>query len=129
MNCLLDTCALIWLVNGAPELGSEARRACSDAGARIYVSAATAWEMALKNARGKLTLPGPIQNWWNQALARHGLLELPITAEIAIASTALPGLHNDPADRLLIVTAQQHQLTLLTPDLTIAKYPNLTTLW
>jgi len=129
MNCLLDTCALIWLVNDAPELSLEARGACANANALLYVSAATAWEMALKHAGAKLSLPGPVFDWWKRALARHVLLELPVTADIAIASTALPPLHADPADRLLIATAQQHQLTLLTPDLTIAKYPNLTTLW
>src|SRR5437762_13701687 len=129
MNCLLDTRALIWLVNGAPELSAVARRACSDPNARIYVSAASAWEIALKHARGKLALAGSVSNWWPQALARHGLVELPITGEIAIASTALPGVHADPADRLLIATAQQCQLTLLTPDLMIAKYLNLTVLW
>ena len=129
MNYLLDTCTLIWLVNGAQEFGPEARLACEDATARLHVSAASAWEMALKQARGKLVLQRPISEWWKQAMAGHGLTELPVTAEIAIASTALPPIHTDPADRLLIATAQRHQLALVTPDRAIAKYPDLKTLW
>ena len=129
MNYLLDTCALIWLACGARELSPAAREACGDASSRIHVSAASAWEIALKAARRKLSLHYPASEWWKRALTVHALIELPITAELAIASTALPLLHADPIDRLLVATAQQHHFVLLTPDHLLAKYPNLSTRW
>jgi len=85
--------------------------------------------MALKLARRKLALRKPLTQWWAEALSRYSLEELPITAAIAIRSVGLDPIHNDPADRLLIATAQEHGLTLLTPDLTVAKYPNLKVVW
>ena len=128
MIYLLDTCTLIWLVNDSQELSLEARRACKDA-KRLHVSAVSAWEMALKHARGKLALQGPIATWWKLVVDGHGLIDLPVTAEIALGSTSLPPIHTDPADRLLIATAQRHQLVLITPDRTITKYPDLKTVW
>lgn len=55
--------------------------------------------------------------------------ELPLTGVIAARATLLPPIHKDPFDRLLIATAIEHQLTLLTPDQTIRQYPGLKTLW
>jgi PIN domain nuclease of toxin-antitoxin system len=129
MNCLLDTCALIWLVQGGQELGPDALNACAEPGGGLHVSAASAWELALKQARGKLTLPRPIADWWKEVLQRHALSELPVSAQIAIASVSLPAIHSDPADRLLIATAQHYHLTLLTPDKTIARYPDVHLAW
>jgi PIN domain nuclease of toxin-antitoxin system len=57
------------------------------------------------------------------------LKELPVTSAIALRCAALPLLHRDPADRFLIATAQEHNLTLVTPNPAIRKYPNLNTLW
>ncbi len=111
MNYLLDTCALIWLVNNAVELGPRARQACLAPSSGIMVSVASAWEIALKQARGKLALSQPVAQWWNHALQRYSLTEVPISASIAMASVALPPIHADPADRLLAATALEHQLT------------------
>ena len=129
MKYLLDSCTLIWLVNGDPQLSAEARKACGDSSARIFVSAASAWEIALKHARGKLGLQLPVSEWWPKALERHGLIELPITGQIASVSAALPRLHNDPFDPVLIATAQEHRLTILTPDPAIRAYPGVTVAW
>jgi PIN domain nuclease of toxin-antitoxin system len=129
VNYLLDTCTLIWLINGGLDLSPGARQACSDPAAMLYVSAASAWEIAIKQGRGKLVLQHPIADWWKKALERHRLKELPISGATAISSVALPPIHSDPADRLLIATAQQHRLNFLTPDTTIAKYPDLIVTW
>ncbi len=59
----------------------------------------------------------------------HGLRELPVSGVIAARATLLPAIHRDPFDRLLIATAQEHRLKIVTPDATIAKYPGLDTLW
>jgi PIN domain nuclease of toxin-antitoxin system len=129
VNCLLDTCALLWLVNGAPELSPAARAVCGQAGANVFVSAISAWELALKLARRKLRFPKALPDWWAKAISRHRLAELPVSASIAIRSVGLEPLHADPADRVLIATAQEHGLNLLTPDPVIAKYSNLKVLW
>jgi PIN domain nuclease of toxin-antitoxin system len=67
--------------------------------------------------------------WWREAITRHGLIEIPLSAQIAIDSVALARIHNDPADRMIIATARQQNLTILTPDREFAKYPNVSVLW
>jgi PIN domain nuclease of toxin-antitoxin system len=129
MNYLLDSCTLLWLVNGAQQFSTEARRACSEPGASLHISAASAWEIAVKHERGKLVLQLPMSEWWQKALDHHGLLELPVTASIAIASAALPRVNNDPFDRAIVATAREHRLSILTPDLIIKKYPEVKTVW
>src|SRR5271157_208739 len=107
VNYLLDTCALLWLVNGGQDLNPAARRACAEPAARMHVSAASAWEISLKEKRGKLALGCAIADWWSKAVRRYALAELPVSAQIAIASVSLPAIHSDPADRLRIATARQ----------------------
>jgi PIN domain nuclease of toxin-antitoxin system len=128
MNVLLDTCALIWLVNGDAALSHRATAAMQTAWF-AYVSPVTAWEMGLKLAKGKLALNEPLETWFPRAKEQHNLEELPLDSEAAIRACGLPRLHADPADRLLIATAIQHGLTLLTPDPLIQQYPGLQTLW
>ena len=129
MSYLLDTCALIWLTNGGKDLSPKARQICGDINYRLHVSAASAWEVALKQVRGKLALESPAANWWKGAISLHRLVELGITGEIAIVSTSLPPIHADPADRLLVATALHYRLAIITPDAAIAKYPGLKTIW
>lgn len=126
---LLDTCVLLWLTSTPEKLSPAARAAVEAAGDFACVSAITAWEIAWKKAAGNLSLSLPPNEWFARALSQHRLKELPITAAIAIRSATLPLLHRDPADRFLIATAQEHHLTLLTPDPAIRKYPRLKTLW
>jgi PIN domain nuclease of toxin-antitoxin system len=126
---LLDTCVLLWLSSEPDKLSDKAQAAIRGSGEYAYVSAITAWEIAWKNALGNLTLPTPPVEWFALAVKQHHLQELPITSAIAIRSAALPSLHRDPADRFLVATAQQHKLTLVTPDPTIHQYPDLKTAW
>jgi PIN domain nuclease of toxin-antitoxin system len=128
MNALLDTCALIWLVNGDSALGADARKAIRTAW-MVSVSSVTAWELGLKLAKGKLEIEEPLDSWWRGAIAQHNLTDLPLDSQSAIRATHLPPLHGDPADRLLIATALEHDLTVLTPDPLIRKYPGLRTIW
>lgn len=93
------------------------------------MSAISAWEVAWKHRCRKLKLKLAPETWWPRALAQHALKELPISAAIALRSASLPSLHRDPADRFLIATAQEHNMTLLTPDPAIQQYPQLKTLW
>jgi PIN domain nuclease of toxin-antitoxin system len=124
VQLLLDTHAFLWWLNADSKLGLEARAAIADAGNDVYVSAATAWEIAVKRAGGSLDAPGDIVDW----ITRNDFIDLPITVEHAIASAELPPHHHDPFDRLLVAQARLEDLTLVAHDREIEKYevPQLT---
>jgi PIN domain nuclease of toxin-antitoxin system len=124
---LLDTCVLLWLASAPSALPPSAVERIRSG--TLFVSAISAFEVGQKAAARKLSLSRPVDEWFEAMIERHGLVELPISGAIAGRATLLPAIHRDPFDRLLIATAQHHHLTLLTPDPTIAKYPNLSTAW
>jgi PIN domain nuclease of toxin-antitoxin system len=125
---LLDTCTLLWLVRG-DELPDGVRRRIGDLREAVYVSAISAWEIGTKSSRGALELPLPIERWWPLVLDAHALAEVPVDGAIASLSTRLPPLHRDPADRILLATAQHLRATLFTPDPAIRRYPEVETYW
>jgi len=112
---ILDTCGLIWLVNGGGELSRKTLKLIQDADV-VYVSAATALEIGCKAALGKLELPLNAIDWYNNALDTHDLVEIPIDGKIAIHSAVLPLIHKDPADRVIIATAKLKNLPVVTHD-------------
>jgi len=128
MRILLDTCALIWLVNGGSELSLTAKATIQQA-ETVWVSAVSAWEMGIKHARGKLVLDGGLESWIERALRQHHLREMPLDIRSALRASRLPAIHADSADRLLIASALEHGLTLLTPDPAISRYPGISLLW
>ena len=116
MNLLLDTHVLIWWDEGR-RLAAEARRAIANADS-VYVSAASAWEVAIKTGLGRLR---PIRTV-EQAVDESGFLELPVTFRHAERVGKLPPHHRDPFDRLLIAQADVEELTLVTRDAVFARY-------
>ena len=109
---LVDTHALIWLRTGDARLGIAARRALDDAlgGEELAVSAMTFWEVAMLRSKGRLDFPEDV-GLWRRELLRQGLAEVPVDGEIGVRANALPGFHADPADRIIVATAQAgHQL-------------------
>ena len=126
---LLDTCVLLWLAADTSAISTRATELIRNTPEGMFVSAISAYEVGQKAAAGKLSLPRPVDAWFAAMLQWHGLLEIPITGAIAARATLLPAIHHDPFDRLLISTAQDRRLKLVTPDLTIAKYPNVETIW
>ena len=115
---LLDTCTLIdWAVD-PNRLHEEARLSIGRGRSLVYVSAASAWEIAIKRRVGKLTAPDDI-DW---LLRQNRFKELPVTIAHGEATAALPMHHKDPFDRLLIAQAQYEQLTLVTRDRQILEY-------
>lgn len=126
MNVLLDTCALLALARGdLPKRTATALRRAHEAS----VGAVSAWEIAIKAEAGKLQLPMPPFEWFSELTDRYTLREIPLDARIACAAAALPPVHRDPFDRILVALAQSHSLTILTSDEQIAKYPGVKTLW
>lgn len=125
---LLDTCTLLWLARGEG-LSAQAADLIANPENGIFVSSISAMEIGTKIARGKLALPRPLAEWWATVIEQHGIGEVPVEADIAIAATQLPPIHGDPCDRLLIATARHLGATLLTPDVNIRAYPGLQTAW
>jgi PIN domain nuclease of toxin-antitoxin system len=119
MNLLLDTHAFLWAIDNSPQLSESARTAIIDGNNVVFVSAATAWEIAVKKAIGKLTIP---QGSYLDELRVHRFTPLDITTEHALAVEMLPHHHRDPFDRLLIAQAQMERLTLITRDPRIKQY-------
>ena len=126
---LLDTCVLLWLVSDLEQLSEKAITTISKNKESIYVSAISAFEIAIKVEKKKLKLPKKAQEWFDLALRLHGIKELSITSDILIKSVQLQQHHADPADRIIIATASQHRLTLITPDEHIKKYHGVDVVW
>ena len=129
MNCLLDTCTLLWLANDPTILPADVRDLLRRGEMLVRCSAISALELGIKIAGKKLRLPLPVSRWFPAFCRRNNLHILPVDHRVAAASIELPDIHRDPFDRILIATAIEHRLTLLTPDETIRSYPNLKTLW
>ena len=117
MRLLLDTHTFIWWLSDAPQLSGNARQAIIDAEA-VYVSAASAWEIAIKLAIGKLHFPTSV----GDEVGREGFLPLAITFAHAERAGILPPHHADPFDRLLIAQAQLEDLVLISADAHMAAY-------
>ena len=118
MKLLLDAHALLWWLSGDSRLGRRARAAIVDPSNFVFVSAATAWEIAVKRALGKLGAPGDIDDW----LVQNNFRPLPIQIAEAVAAAELPLHHRDPFDRLLVAQAQMGGMTIVTGDENISKY-------
>ena len=116
MNVLLDTPVLIWWDEGR-RIAAEARQAIEEADA-VYVSAASAWEVAIKTALGRLSSTRTVE----EAASDSGFLELPVTFRHAERVTGLPPHHRDPFDRMLVAQAAAEELTLVTRDPVFARY-------
>lgn len=119
---LLDTHALVWLVNGDAQLSRRAQRRIA-AASPVWVSAITPWEIGMLVARGRLTLGKDALEWVEEVLALPGIRLAPLAPSIAVASTRLPGeLHGDPADRLIAATARHLSVALVTADEKLLAY-------
>ena len=119
MNLLLDTHVFLWAVDNNPNLSPVAREAIVDGHNIVYVSAATAWEISIKRAIGKLKIP---ESDYLEELKLHRFMPLSITTEHALAVENLPSHHKDPFDRMLIAQAQKENLALVTRDPRIKAY-------
>ena len=126
---LLDTHAWLWLMTGAADRFSQATLDFVDAAARagaVFVPAIAVWEVAMQDAKGRITLDAPCDIWVERALSAPGVKLIPLSPRIAVDSTRLPGsFHGDPADRMIVATARATQATLLTCDGKILEYAKL----
>ena len=110
------------------QLSSHAREIIADGRNEIYLSAASAWEIAIKAAKGRLTLPEKPAAYVSSRISQHRFLSLPIQMSHALHVYNLPLHHADPFDRLLIAQSQLETLPLVTKDENIQRY-DLETIW
>jgi len=115
---LLDAHALVWWLVNDPKLSPVARGAIADATNDVIVSAATAWELAIKRAAGKIDLPDDLAI----AVDEAGFSGLPVTIQDAEVAASLPMLHRDPFDRMLVAHARRIDATIVTRDAQLEPY-------
>lgn len=123
MKLLLDTCTFLWLAAADPQLTSAARSACRNPENIVYLSALSAWEIAIKHRIGRLPLPELPHRYVVSRRDWLGLEPLPFDEASAAHDALLPPLHSDPFDRGLVSQAILNGLTIVTPDDAIAAYP------
>jgi PIN domain nuclease of toxin-antitoxin system len=119
-DLLLDTCAVLWLAQGA-EITPASRAAVNERG--VNVSPISAWEIANLVRKGRIAATLPIASWFHQAIGKMAAQLPPLSVEILTGSCNLPGRPpNDPADRIIIATARQTDMTVVTRDRLILEY-------
>ena len=128
MRLLLDTVTFLWFVQGSSQLSATAKAALVEPSNEAFVSAVSAWEIAVKNALGRLPLPERPAKWVPAQREAHAFDSLPLDELAALSLGKLPHIHRDPFDRMLVAQSLAHGLTLVTPDETLHQYP-APTLW
>ena len=124
MDLLLDTHVFMWWQMGDRRLGGLARETIESA-ARVFVSAVSVWEIAIKRRAGKLVFEvSPVP-----AISGNGFVELPISGGDAERAGSLDWAHSDPFDRLLVAQAERTSGVLVTADREIAAYRGIAQLW
>ena len=116
MKYLLDIHALLWWLSDHEQLSSNARETIADPENDIYVSAASAWEIATKFARGRLPGASVIPPDFAGVIEQEQFLELPINSAHMVRSAMLPGDHRDPFDRILAAQSILENMALISVD-------------
>jgi PIN domain nuclease of toxin-antitoxin system len=122
MKILLDTHLLVWAAWTPRRISSAARLLIGSIDNELIFSAASLWELAIKQALGKDDFEVDARVL-QRSLLDNGYSEMPVTGAHAVAIRALPPIHKDPFDRLLIAQATVEGITLLTADPIMARYP------
>jgi PIN domain nuclease of toxin-antitoxin system len=122
VRLLLDTHALIWWFAGDPALSNDAQAAISDPANEVFVSAASAWEIATKFRIGRLPDAAVLAADLRAMIRSQGFLELPITLQHGQAAGSLPGPHRDPFDRMLISQARLSDFALVSNEAVFDRY-------
>ncbi|MCL4768577.1 MAG: type II toxin-antitoxin system VapC family toxin [Hyphomicrobiaceae bacterium] len=128
MRVLLDTHALLWWWAGNPRFSHAARDLLSDPEVEVYVSAATAWEIATKVRIGKLPEARKLIGHFEEAIAEHDFLHLPVSLKHGLHAGLLQGNHRDPFDRIIATQALIDDLQVVTADAAI-KTLGARTMW
>ena len=120
---LLDSHVLLWWYQGGENLSGKARAAIADESARVFISAASLWEIAIKFRAGKLQAAEPLISRFDSIVAASGFAELPVSIAHGIRAGLLGAPHKDPFDRMLAAQAQLENLPLVSNDRVFDRFP------
>jgi PIN domain nuclease of toxin-antitoxin system len=123
VRLLLDTAVFIWLVEGDARLSGPAQELIVDPSNEVYLSAASAWEIAIKYGIGRLILRVPPDEYVTAQRRLHRVESMPVGEEAALQVHKLPAHHRDPFDRIIVAQAIIEALVVVTPDRQIRQYP------
>jgi PIN domain nuclease of toxin-antitoxin system len=119
-DLLLDTCALLWLANGS-DMTPESRTELANR--NLHVSPISVWEIANLVRKSRIAFTVPVTTWFRQTTAKMDAATPQLTVEILVNSCGLPGSPpDDPADRIIIATAREADMTVVTRDKQILEY-------
>jgi len=121
MKLLLDTHAYLWWLDNPQKISRKGREAIENINNTVFVSAAVAWEIAIKQSIGKLKAPANIMEY----LEQEKFIELPITIAHTEMLGKLEGIHRDPFDRILLAQAKVDNLVFITRDQINLAYSNI----
>lgn len=119
---LLDTCVALWYFAGDSKISEVLCNSLRDLRTRLFFSDVSLLEIVIKYQLGKLPLPAQPSKILPKWIEAHGMEILPVSSATILQLEALPSLHRDPFDRLLVCQALVHELTLITPDPLIKRY-------
>lgn len=128
MRVLIDAHVFIWWVLDRPNLSERCREIVGDVDNTILLSVASAYEIAYKAIQGRLTLPGPPDEYVRDRVLANGFDAMSIHLSHALRAATLPRIHGDPFDRMLVAQAQIEGLPILTADPAISRY-DVETIW
>ena len=128
MRILLDTCAFLWIISGDRKLSDRAAELFMDADNDVHLSAVSTWEISIKHALRRLSLPDAPERFIPEQRRMHGIESLSLDEESTMCLKRLPKIHDDPFDRMLICQAIVNGMAILTPDEFISRYP-VRTIW
>jgi PIN domain nuclease of toxin-antitoxin system len=123
MRLLLDLPIFLWYINRDPRLPNHLLDAIQNQADEVYLSVAAVWEAIIKNRLGKLPLPEAPETYLPGARERHGIQSLPIDEATTACLAALPPIHRDPFERIMIAQSNQHDLTIVSVDDVFRHYP------
>ena len=129
MNLLLDTHVWIWSQEDPERIGEQARQELLRNDRSVFVSTISTLEIARLAAIGLIELKGPLDLWVRDSLEALQATTIEISHRVAMGAYQLPGdFHKDPADRLIVATAREHELMLMSADHRILTYPSVESL-
>lgn len=123
MRLLLDTHAFLWWIRDDPRLSPRSAALIADGANQVHVSAASVWEIVVKAGLGRVEVPEPVDRFLVAQLQANAFLPLPIHFRHALGLAALPDVHRDPFDRILVAQAIAEDLTLVSGDRILRDYP------
>ncbi|CAK8718585.1 PIN domain nuclease, a component of toxin-antitoxin system (PIN domain) [Candidatus Electrothrix laxa] len=126
---LLDTCALLMLAGRREDIPDKVIKKLTAQADELFISTISSFEIVLKNRLGKLGLPMAAEEWYCKAVEGYAIEEIPVSSTIAMKSASLPFLHKDPCDRIIIATALEHRMPIITADQIIPQYPGIKVIW